>query len=84
MMSIVGGAAVPPLMGKVGRYGGRGRLVLVPVLCFVGVALYAVAGGSSRMREEVAAEPVSGLGEQGKEEAPGQGPVRFSGIWRDA
>jgi len=41
VMSVVGGGIVTPLMGKVGDMFGMATGYLVPMLCFVGVALYA-------------------------------------------
>ncbi len=56
VMSIVGGAAVPPLMGKVADMAGVAVSYFVPVLCFVGVALYAWLAARPD-EEEIAAEP---------------------------
>ena len=56
VMSIVGGAIIPPLMGRVADIKGVAVSYAVPVLCFVGVALYAWLGASAD-REEIAAEP---------------------------
>lgn len=56
VMSIVGGAAIPPLMGRVADLSNVAMSYAVPVICFVGVALYAwLASGADR--EEIAAEP---------------------------
>ena len=55
VMSIVGGAIIPPLMGRVADVGGIAISYAVPMLCFVGVALYAWLG-SGTDREEIAAE----------------------------
>jgi FHS family L-fucose permease-like MFS transporter len=56
VMSIVGGAAIPPMMGRVADLSNVAISYAVPVICFVGVALYAwLASGADR--EEIAAEP---------------------------
>lgn len=56
VMSIVGGAIIPPLMGRVADVANVAVSYAVPVLCFVGVALYAWLA-SAPDAEEVAAEP---------------------------
>ena len=56
VMSIVGGAAIPPLMGRVADLSGIAVAYAIPALCFVGVALYAWFG-SAPDEDEVAAEP---------------------------
>ncbi|WP_239461257.1 L-fucose:H+ symporter permease [Occallatibacter savannae] len=56
VMSIVGGAAIPPLMGRVADLSSVAVSYAVPVLCFVGVALYAWLGAGAD-REEIEAEP---------------------------
>jgi len=56
VMSIVGGAAIPPLMGKVGDMTGVALSYFVPALCFLGVALYAWLAAEPEP-EEVAADP---------------------------
>jgi len=56
VMSIVGGAVIPPLMGRVADIANVAVSYAVPVLCFVGVALYAWLG-SAADEEELAAEP---------------------------
>ena len=56
VMSIVGGAAIPPLMGKVGDMAGVALSYSVPAMCFVGVALYAWLAAEPEP-EEVAADP---------------------------
>ena len=56
VMSIVGGAAIPPLMGRVADVSNIALSYSVPVVCFVGVALYAWLG-SGADRDEIAAEP---------------------------
>jgi FHS family L-fucose permease-like MFS transporter len=56
VMSIVGGAIIPPLMGRVADVGGVAISYAVPLVCFVGVALYAWLGAGAD-REEIAAEP---------------------------
>jgi FHS family L-fucose permease-like MFS transporter len=61
VMSIVGGAAVPPLMGKVADMEGVALSYSVPVLCFVGVGLYAWLAARPD-EEEIAAEPGVALG----------------------
>jgi len=57
----VGGAAIPPLMGRVADLAGVAIAYLVPVVCFVGVALYAWLG-SMPDAEEVEADPGVALG----------------------
>jgi MFS transporter, FHS family, L-fucose permease len=54
VMSIVGGAIIPPLMGRVADVGGIAISYAVPLVCFVGVALYAWMG-SEADGEEIAA-----------------------------
>ena len=56
VMAIVGGAAIPPLMGRMADVSGVALSYIVPALCFVGVALYAWLG-SAPDKEEIAAEP---------------------------
>jgi len=56
VMSIVGGAAIPPLMGRVADLTNVAVSYAVPVVCFVGVALYAWLGAESD-ETEIAAEP---------------------------
>ena len=56
VMSIVGGAAIPPLMGRVADLSNVAVSYAIPALCFVGVMLYAWLG-SAPDQEEVAAEP---------------------------
>ncbi|HEY2472336.1 MAG TPA: L-fucose:H+ symporter permease [Terracidiphilus sp.] len=56
VMSIVGGAAIPPLMGRVADMTNVAVSYAIPVLCFVGVLLYAWLGSAPDV-EEVAAEP---------------------------
>jgi FHS family L-fucose permease-like MFS transporter len=41
VMSIVGGAAIPLVMGRVGDLAGLAVSYVVPALCFAGIALYA-------------------------------------------
>ncbi len=55
VMSIVGGAVVTPVMGKVADMFGVATGYLVPMLCFVGVVLYA-AFASLPEPEEMAVE----------------------------
>ncbi len=55
VMSVVGGGVMTPLMGKIGDMFGMATGYLVPMLCFVGVALYA-AFASLPEPEEMAAE----------------------------
>lgn len=55
VMSIVGGAAIPPLMGRVADVANIAISYAVPVLCFIGVALYAWLG-SEPDSEELAGE----------------------------
>jgi FHS family L-fucose permease-like MFS transporter len=54
VMSIVGGAIIPPLMGRVADLSGVALSYTVPAMCFVGVALYAWLG-SGADEEEIAA-----------------------------
>ena len=61
VMAIVGGAAIPPLMGRVADLAGVAIAYAVPVVCFVGVALYAWLG-SMPDAEEVEADPGVALG----------------------
>lgn len=61
VMSIVGGAAIPPLMGKMADMVGIARAYTLPVACFVGVALYALLAADPEP-EEVAADPHVALG----------------------
>jgi FHS family L-fucose permease-like MFS transporter len=56
VMSIVGGAVIPLIMGRVGDVVGIAESYIVPALCFAAVALYAWLG-SALDEEEVAAEP---------------------------
>jgi len=56
VMSIVGGAIIPPLMGRVADVTGIAVSYTVPALCFVGVALYAWLAAAPE-KEEIAAEP---------------------------
>lgn len=56
VMSIVGGAGAPLLMGRVGDVAGVAISYCVPAVCFVLVALYAWFG-SAPEPEELAAEP---------------------------
>jgi FHS family L-fucose permease-like MFS transporter len=44
VMSIIGGAALTPIMGKIADTHGVALAYLVPVVCFVGIALYAALG----------------------------------------
>jgi MFS transporter, FHS family, L-fucose permease len=44
VMAIIGGAAMTPLMGRIADVAGMCYAYLVPVGCFVGVALYAWLG----------------------------------------
>jgi FHS family L-fucose permease-like MFS transporter len=44
VMSIIGGAVITPLMGKVADTSGVALGFLVPAVCFVGVLLYAWFG----------------------------------------
>ena len=53
VMSIVGGAIIPPLMGRVADLSGVALSYAVPAMCFVGVALYAWMG-SAPDEEEIA------------------------------
>jgi FHS family L-fucose permease-like MFS transporter len=60
VMSIVGGAVVTPVMGKTADLFGVAIGYLVPMLCFVGVALYA-AFASLPEAEEMIAESARAL-----------------------
>jgi len=44
VMSIIGGAALTPLMGKIADLSGIAMAYSVPAACFLGIALYAVLG----------------------------------------
>lgn len=61
VMSIVGGAIIPPLMGRVADLASVALSYAVPALCFAGVALYAWMG-SAPDREEVAEDARLALG----------------------
>lgn len=61
VMAIVGGAVIPPLMGRLADVMGVGRSYIVPALCFVGVALYAWLAAKPDP-EEVLADPGVALG----------------------
>jgi MFS transporter, FHS family, L-fucose permease len=56
VMSIVGGAVIPLLMGRVGDLAGVALSYAVPVVCFLAVVLYAWLGSSPEV-EELAEEP---------------------------
>jgi FHS family L-fucose permease-like MFS transporter len=53
VMSIIGGAALTPIMGRVADSSGVAHAYLVPVCCFVGVALYALFGSKPEPEEVV-------------------------------
>jgi FHS family L-fucose permease-like MFS transporter len=53
VMSIIGGAALTPIMGKVADTSGVAHAYFVPVCCFVGVALYALFGSKPEPEEVV-------------------------------
>jgi FHS family L-fucose permease-like MFS transporter len=55
-MSIIGGAALTPLMGRLADVAGVAIAYAVPAACFVGVALYGWLG-SEPDAEEVMADP---------------------------
>jgi MFS transporter, FHS family, L-fucose permease len=61
VMSIVGGAAIPLLMGRVGDLANVAVSYTVPALCFVGVALYAWLA-SAPEEEELAEQPGLAIG----------------------
>lgn len=61
VMSIVGGAAIPPLMGRVADLSSVAISYAVPALCFVGVMLYAWFG-SAPEKEELAEQPGLAVG----------------------
>jgi FHS family L-fucose permease-like MFS transporter len=54
VMSIVGGAVVTPVMGKTADMFGVATGYLVPMLCFVGVALYAAFASLPEAEEMIA------------------------------
>jgi FHS family L-fucose permease-like MFS transporter len=53
VMSIIGGAALTPVMGKIADASGVAHAYLVPVTCFLGVALYALFGSKPEAEEIV-------------------------------
>ncbi|MDR3727711.1 MAG: L-fucose:H+ symporter permease [Terracidiphilus sp.] len=63
VMAIIGGATLTPVMGKIADVAGVCYGYLVPVACFVGVALYAWLGAQPEPEEavELALEPVDEL-----------------------
>jgi len=61
VMSIVGGAAIPPLMGRLADISGIAVSYAIPAMCFVGVALYAWLA-SQPEAEELADDPGVALG----------------------
>lgn len=61
VMSIVGGAAITPLMGRLADLAGVAKAYSVPAVCFVGVALYAWLAAKPDA-EEVEADPAVALG----------------------
>lgn len=61
VMSIVGGAVIPPLMGRVSDVSSVAISYSIPVLCFIGVLFYAWVG-SAPDKEEVAENPSVALG----------------------
>ncbi|MFP5235650.1 MAG: L-fucose:H+ symporter permease [Acidobacteriota bacterium] len=61
VMSIVGGAAIPLIMGRLGDVTGIAISYAVPAVCFVGVALYALLAADPEP-EELAADPHVALG----------------------
>ena len=61
VMSIIGGAALTPVMGRLADVAGVARAYLVPAACFVGVALYGWLGAKPEA-EEVQADPGVALG----------------------
>ena len=58
VMSIVGGAVIPLAMGAITD---KAVSYVIPALCFVGIALYALFAAEPD-REEVAADPSVALG----------------------
>jgi FHS family L-fucose permease-like MFS transporter len=56
VMSIIGGAALTPVMGRLADVAGVARAYAVPAACFVGIALYAWFG-SQPEAEELAEDP---------------------------
>ena len=61
VMSIVGGAALTPIMGHLADVSGVAHAYAVPMSCFVGIALYALLG-SQPEPEELATDPGLALG----------------------
>jgi MFS transporter, FHS family, L-fucose permease len=55
VMSIIGGAVLTPLMGKVADLAGVAQAYLVPAGCFIGIALYAWLGSQPSPRDTAAA-----------------------------
>jgi FHS family L-fucose permease-like MFS transporter len=51
VMSIIGGAVLTPLMGKVADLAGVAQAYLVPAACFIGIALYAWFGSQPSPRD---------------------------------
>jgi len=51
VMGIVGGAILTPLMGKLSLMGSLAHSFIVPMLCFVFIAYYAVSGYKIRMAD---------------------------------
>jgi FHS family L-fucose permease-like MFS transporter len=47
-MSIIGGAALTPVMGKIADIAGVAMAYLVPATCFAGIAIYAWLGSQPR------------------------------------
>jgi len=56
VMSIIGGAALTPVMGRIADVSGIAHAIVVPVVCFVGIALYAWLG-SQPEPEELSNDP---------------------------
>ena len=54
VMSIIGGAALTPVMGKIADIAGVAMAYLVPATCFAGIAIYAWLGSQPRPED---AEP---------------------------
>lgn len=61
VMSIIGGAALTPVMGRLADVAGVAVAYTVPACCFIGIALYAWLG-SEPEPEELATDPGLALG----------------------
>jgi FHS family L-fucose permease-like MFS transporter len=52
VMSIIGGAALTPVMGKIADLAGVAMAYLVPAVCFICIAIYAWLGAEPRPGDE--------------------------------